>query len=63
MLFAWQLMRWINHKPCSGARGTASGKVAPDRLQELCGAVLAVEAANQLRPAHAPAPHPSSRRS
>ena len=59
MMFAWQLWRWINHQPCGGARGTASGaKVAPERLQQLRGAVLAVEAANQLRPAHAPALRP-----
>ena len=60
MLFARQLWRWISHEPCGGARGTASGaKVAPERLQqELRGAVLAVEAANELRPAHEPAPRP-----
>ena len=59
VLFAWQLWRWINHKPSGGARGTASGaKVVPERLQQLRRAMPAVEAANELRPAHAPAPRP-----
>jgi len=59
VLFARQLWRWINHQLCGGARGDRGGaKVAPERLQELRGAVLAVEVANQLRPAHELAPRP-----
>jgi hypothetical protein len=59
ILFAWRFWHWVHHE-LGGTRPARGGaQVAPERRQShLHDAVLAVEAANQLRPAHEPEPAP-----
>ena len=61
IVFARQLWRWVHHQAICDARGGGSAaKVAPGRPStELRAAVIAVEAANPLQPAHDPTPRPT----